>query len=118
MGHTIDNFWVPQLADVVRPSSALTLSGWSVEHTTNPSFVDADLHLRESFDGLGGCRIHAFGFDFHFSHVLSCWKNAHLAQPNSAFSALHQAPEGKTRKLHIENRPERVNPVSLLERYN
>ena len=52
MEYTIDNFWVPRLAGVVQPSSALTLPGWSVEQTTNPSFVEADLRLRESFGGL------------------------------------------------------------------
>ena len=52
MGYAIDKFWVPRLAGVVQPSSALTLSGWSVEQTTNPSFVETDLHLQESFGGL------------------------------------------------------------------
>ena len=56
---------------------------------------------------LGGCRICALGFDFRPFHLLLCWKNAHLAQPNSAFSALHQA------KI-IENRPERPKPDSPL----
>ena len=56
---------------------------------------------------LGVCRIYAFGFDFRPFHLLLRWKNAHLAQPNSAFSALHQA------KI-IENRPERPKPDRLL----
>ena len=75
--------------------------------------------------------------DFHLLHPAfsskagNCvmrWKNAHLAQmhgragcaatdqpqPNSAFSALHQAPKARLAAFGIENRPERPKPDSLL----
>ena len=56
------------------------------------------------------------------------WKNAHLAwmhgragcaaadqpQPNSAFSALHQAPKARLAAFGIENRLERPKPDTLL----
>ena len=75
----------------------------AVEGTGGPSSFPSENRA------LGVCRIYAFGFDFRPFHLLLRWKNAHLAQPNSAFSALHQA------KI-IENRPERPKPDRLLDK--
>lgn len=52
MPHTIQDFWRPRLGGVVRPSGTLSLAGWSVEASPNPSFVEADLHLRDGFANL------------------------------------------------------------------
>lgn len=50
MYHTIQDFWVPLLCGVVRPLSTPSLPGWSIEASPNPSFVEADIRLREGFD--------------------------------------------------------------------
>ena len=47
------------------------------------------------------------GLDFRPFHLLLRWRNAHLAQPNSAFAALNQA------KI-IENRLASPKPDRLL----
>jgi len=52
MIYTIKDFWIPRLSGVARPSTGPNLPGWSVEARQNPSFVEADLHLREGFDDL------------------------------------------------------------------
>ena len=51
------------------------------------------------------------GLDFRPFHLLLRWRNAHLAQPNSAFAALNQA------KI-IENRLASPKPDRLLETNN
>ena len=48
------------------------------------------------------------GLDFRPFHLLLRWRNAHLAQPNSAFAALNQA------KI-IENRLASPKPDRLIE---
>ena len=52
MHHSIQDFWIPRLSAVVRPPTMPTQPGWSIEETPNPSFVEADLHLRDGFDDL------------------------------------------------------------------
>ena len=52
MPHTIQDFWIPRLDGVVRPSTPPTLPGWTIEVSPNPSFVEADLNLRKGFDNL------------------------------------------------------------------
>src|SRR5260221_4629037 len=52
MAYTIHDFWLPRLGAVVRPKHLPTLPGWAVEPTPNPSFVEADIHLRDGFDDL------------------------------------------------------------------
>ena len=47
--YTIDAFWARRLGGLTRPSSPLSLPGWSVEPTQNLSFVEPDLHLRSDF---------------------------------------------------------------------
>ena len=41
--YTIDAFWARRLGGLTRPSSPLSLPGWSVEPTQNLSFVEPDL---------------------------------------------------------------------------
>ena len=52
MTHTIDDFWKARLPGLVRPTAAQMLRGWSIENAPNPSFVEADLNLRDGFDDL------------------------------------------------------------------
>lgn len=47
MSYTIDGFWQPRLAGIVRPASAPGLPGWTTNLVPNPSFVEAELGLRE-----------------------------------------------------------------------
>jgi len=50
MSYTIQDFWIPRLAGIVPTTLEPVLPGWSFERSRNPSFVEADLHLRS---GLG-----------------------------------------------------------------
>lgn len=54
MSYAIEKFWVPRLDGVARPSTVATLAGWSSDAKPNPSFVEADLHVRDGFDDLTG----------------------------------------------------------------
>lgn len=50
--YTIADFWAERLGGLTRGSKALQVPGWSNSETTNPSFVEAKLTLREGFDDL------------------------------------------------------------------
>lgn len=50
--HTIQDFWIPRLRGVIHPPAVPTLPGWSIEPSSNQSFVEADLRLREGFGNL------------------------------------------------------------------
>lgn len=49
---SVERFWVPQLANVVRPSGITALRGWSIESAPHPSFVEAELSLRQEHQNL------------------------------------------------------------------
>jgi hypothetical protein len=53
MSFTIQEFWKPRFRGVTRPSGPTALAGWSIETDANPSFVEADLALRDGFENLG-----------------------------------------------------------------
>lgn len=52
MSYFIDDFWIPRLGSVVRPTPGPTLAGWSLEAGPNPSFVEAELRLRAGYEDL------------------------------------------------------------------
>jgi len=47
MAFRIEDFWLSRLRGVKRAISQPNLPGWSVEMSPNPSFVEADLHVRD-----------------------------------------------------------------------
>jgi hypothetical protein len=52
MGYAIEDFWIHRLTGVIPPPTRPTLAGWFIEATRNPSFVEAELRLREGYDDL------------------------------------------------------------------
>jgi hypothetical protein len=52
MSYTIQDFWIPRFSRVSKPNVQPALAGWTVEPKPNPSFVEADLELRQGFDDL------------------------------------------------------------------
>ena len=52
MTYTIDDFWIPRLANIRSDGLETTQPGWSAKSELNPLFVEADLILRDGFDNL------------------------------------------------------------------
>ncbi len=52
MTYDISNFWAPRLAGIERSTKKPILKGWSVEESSNVSFVEAELTLREGWGTL------------------------------------------------------------------
>lgn len=52
MIYSIDDFWKPRLAGILPPPKAPALPGWNVLLPANPSFIEADLRLRQGYDDL------------------------------------------------------------------
>ncbi len=52
MSYTIENFWLPRLAGILRPPSKRILPGWTTDLTPNPYFVEAETTLRAEHNHL------------------------------------------------------------------
>lgn len=52
MGYTIEEFWTDKFRAAIPPTSTFSLPGWHIDSTLNPTFVEADLNLREDFGDL------------------------------------------------------------------